>query len=232
MKRINLKTEKREVLGRKVKKLRKEGLLPVNVFGKKIKSISLQVKIDDFKKVWDQVGETGLIDIDVDGKVHPVLIHNVQIDPASGEFLHSDFHEVSLTEKTTAKVPVELQGESPAVSQKLGDLIQPVSELEVEALPEDLPEKLTLDISGLVEVDNTLTVGDIKIDPLKVKILAEPTEIVVKITALVKEEIIVPTPAAEAPEGTSPEGEVVEGVASEGAEAAPETPPSDEQPVA
>jgi large subunit ribosomal protein L25 len=99
--------------------LRKQGILPSNLFGKKIKSQALQIALNEFEKVWKEVGESGLIDIEVGEKVHPVLIHNVQIHPVSGMPLHADFHEVSLTEKTTAKVPIELIGESPAVKQNL-----------------------------------------------------------------------------------------------------------------
>jgi len=199
MKRIAIKAEKREILGRKVKKIRNEGKIPANLYGKKIKSEPLQVKNDEFKKVWDQVGETTLLDVEIGEKVHPVLIHHVQIHPVTGEILHIDFHEVSLTEKTTAKVPVELIGESPAIRQNLGVLLQPLSELEVEALPADLPEKLTVDISGLVEVDNQITVGEIKVDTKIIKILADPAEVVVKIVALQKEEVVTPPSAAEVP---------------------------------
>jgi large subunit ribosomal protein L25 len=204
MNKPTIKAEKREILGRKVNKLRKEGKIPANLYGKKIKSESIQVKQDEFKKIWEEVGETTLLKVDVEGKIHPVLIHNVQIHPLTREFLHIDFHEVSLTEKTTAKIPVELEGESPAVKQSLGVLLQTLSELEVEALPADLPEKLTIDISGLAEVDNQVVVGDIKIDSDKIKILVDPAEVVAKIVGLQKEEVVVPPPSEEAPaEGES-----------------------------
>lgn len=211
MKRLTIKTEKREVVGRKVKKLRKEGILPVNLYGSKIKSQSLQVKTDEFRKIWEQVGETTLLDLEVGEKVHPVMIHHVQIHPVSDEFIHVDFHEVSLTEKTTAKIPVELIGESSAVKQGLGVLLHTLSEIEVEALPADFPEKLTVDISGLTEVNNQVTVADIKTDP-KVKILVEATELVAKIGALQKEEVIAPAPVeVVVAEGVPAEGEVAAG---------------------
>jgi len=209
MKKTSIKAKTREIIGRKVKKLRKEGEIPANLYGKKIKSISLQVKSDEFKKVWAEVGESGLLEVEVGEKTHPVLIHNVQVHPVSGEFLHVDFHEVSLTEKTTAMVPVELTGESPAVKQSLGVLLQTMSELEVEALPADLPESLVVDISGLAEVENQITVGEIKIDS-KIKLLADPSEVVVKIGALQKEEVVAPPVTEEVPiEGeAAPSGEV------------------------
>lgn len=226
MKRQVVKAKIREIVGRKVKKMRREGETPANLYGKKIKSVSLQVKANEFKKIWEQVGETTLLDVEVGEKIHPVLIHHVQIHPVTGEILHIDFHEVSLTEKTTAKVPVELVGESPAVKQNLGVLLQPLSELEVEALPADLPEKLTIDISSLVEVDNQITVGEIKVDTKTIKILADSTEVVVKIVALQKEEVVTPPPAAEVPaEGEAvPSGETPteEGAPSETAAAGQE----------
>src|SRR3990167_11193753 len=120
MKRTQLSAEVRKTLGHKVKKLRKDGLLPGNIYGNKIKSIAVQVKLNEFKKIWDEVGETGLIDVVIGEKAHPVLIHGVQSHPVSNQLLHADFHEVSLTEKTTAKVSIELTGESPAVNQNLG----------------------------------------------------------------------------------------------------------------
>lgn len=223
MKRPKIIAEKRETLGRKVKKLRREGLLPANLYGKKIKSLALQLKIDDFQKIWREAGETGLVEVEIEEKIHPVLIHNVQIHPVSGFPLHVDFHEVSLTEKTTARVPIELVGESPAVEQKIGVLIQPLSEVEVEALPADLPEKLTVDISGLTEVDHAVTVADILLDKERVKILAELKEVVAKVVASTKEEIVVPPPTEEvvsAEEGVAP----VEGALAEGAPVGEKTP--------
>lgn len=193
--RKTLKAEERKIVGRKVKTLRKQGFIPANLYGKKIKSVSLQIKNSDFQKIWKEAGETTLIDILVGEKIHPVLIHNAQIHPTTQDFIHVDFHEVSLTEKTTARIPVEITGESPAVSQGLGALIQPLSEIEVEALPADLPENFTIDISKLEQVDSQITVGEIAVNAEKIKILIDPSEIVVKVGALQKEEIPAPVPA-------------------------------------
>ncbi len=216
MERPKLQADKRTVTGRKVKKLRREGLLPANVYGKTVKSQALEVPVKDFQKIYGLVGESGLVDLAVGAEVKPVLIHNVQLDPVSDEPLHVDFHQVSLTEKTTAMIPVELAGEPPAVEQKIGILIQPLSEVEVEALPQDLPEHLTVDVSKLVNVGDSVTVADIVVDK-KVEILTNAEELVAKIDALAKEEEIVPpTPAEgeEAVEGETPaEGEVAEGEA-------------------
>lgn len=205
-----LEAEKRKTLGRKVKKLRKEGVLPANLYGKKIKSQSLQVTLKDFQKIYQETGETGLLDLKIDSETRPVLIHNVQLHPVSGEPLHADFRQVSLTEKTVATVPIEISGESPAVEQGIGVLIQPISEIEVEALPQDLPEHLVVDISKLAQVDDQVTVSDIQIDKKKVEIKAEPSEIVVKVGPLEKEEVVAPPPVEEAvpAEGEVPAEEV------------------------
>ncbi len=211
MTRPKLQAEKRKILGRKVKKLRREGILPANLYGKGIKSESIQVSLKDFQKIYQEVGETGLIDLEIDSTIRPVLIRNVQVHPVKGEPLHADFRYVSLTEKTTVSVPIEISGESPAVEQGIGVLIQPISELEVEALPQDLPERLVVDISKLVNVDDAITVGEIEVDKKKIEIKADPSQIVVKIGPLEKEEVAPPPTKEALPEEMPSEGAVSEG---------------------
>src|SRR3989344_7810542 len=105
MKREKLAVEKRKVLGKKVKKLRREGVLPANVYGKDIKSVSVQVAQKEFDKVFKEAGETGLVDLQLDGKILPVLIHNVQTDYL-GNKLHAVFFQVNLKEKVKTMVPI------------------------------------------------------------------------------------------------------------------------------
>lgn len=207
----------RKILGRKVKKLRREGVLPANLYGKKIKSQALEMNSIDFFKIYKEVGETGLVDLTIGSQVHPVLIHNLQTHSVTSEPLHVDFRQVSLTEKTTATVPIEIRGEAPAVEQKLGILIQPLIEVEVEALPADLPDELVVDVSQLAEVNQVITVADLVYDKKKVEVKAEPTQVVAKINPLEKEEVVAPPPPAEI---VPAEGEIpVEGAvpAAEGA---------------
>jgi len=201
---ITLKVEKREILGKKVKKLRREGILPASIYGKNVKSLAVQLYLKDFLPVYKKVGETGIIELNLVGEEKPrhVLIHNVQMDPVSDNPLHVDFRQVLLTERITATIPVELVGESPAVAQKLGVLIQTLSEVEVEALPTDLPEQFTVDVSSLKEVDQAITVGDLK-PPAGVKILTSEKEILVKINPPTKEEVS-PPPAEEAAPAGAP----------------------------
>lgn len=190
---LKLKASKREIFGRKVKKLRREGILPANIFGAKIKSLAIQLPLKEFLEVYQKAGETSVIELLVEGEKEPrpVLIHNVCVDPVDNSFLHCDFRQVSLTEKITANIPIELVGEAPAESQKLGVLVQMLQEIEVEALPTNLPEKFVVDVSGLTQVDQTVTVGDLKV-PEGVKIINSPSQILVKIEPPTKEEVAPP----------------------------------------
>src|SRR3990167_4982404 len=131
----SLAAENRVVLGRKVKQLRRKGILPANITGKHIDSISVQLRLDEFNKVFSGAGETGLVSLELEGKLHPVLIHEIHWDPVYGIPLHADFLEVNLSEKVVATVPIEIIGESPAVQAEEGVLVQQMHEVEVEALP-------------------------------------------------------------------------------------------------
>jgi large subunit ribosomal protein L25 len=194
---IKLTVEKRKVTGRKVRALRRQGILPANIYGKKEKSLAVQLEAKSFLPVFKEAGETSLIELKVvdEKEARPVLIHNVQFHPVEETPLHVDFYQVDLKEKVTTKVPVELIGESPAIKDKIGILIQPLSEVEVEALPTDLPEKIEVDISGLKAVDETVLVGSVKVSE-GVKILTDEKEVLVKIEPPTKEEIA-PKPVEE-----------------------------------
>lgn len=205
-----LKAEKRTVEGRKVKKLRKEGYLPGNVFGKKIKSQSVQVNLKDFEKTYKEVGETGLLTLNVGSEDRPVLIHNLQLHPVTDDPIHVDFLQVDLKEEVEANIPVELVGESPAEKQALGTVVQYINEIKVEALPGDLPEKFEVDISTLLEVDQSIIVKDLKYDKSKVEIKDDVEAIVAKVEPPQKEEVVTPeVPEGEAggEEATPAEGE-------------------------
>ncbi len=214
---LKLKVNSRKLTGRKVKQLRREGTIPANIYGKGIKSVSIQQPLKDFATAFKQVGETGILELVVDKetKTRPVLIHNVQQHPVTGEILHVDFRQVDLTETVTVSIPIEISGEAPAIT-KGGVLIQLINEVEVEALPADLPDKFTLDVSQLEEIGQGFSLKDLKVSP-KVKLLTENLEeLVVKIESPTKEEEVKPVEVApvEGEEAATP----VEG------EAAPETP--------
>lgn len=202
-----LKAEKRTVFGRKISRLRTAGLLPGNISGKKIKSEAVQVEYKAFKEVYDEVGETGLVEIDLAGEKRPVLIHNMQVNPKTDAPVHVDFLQVDLKEKVEAQVPVEVTGESPAEKQAIGTVVQYVNEVKVEALPADLPEKIVVDTSVLAEVDQAIYIKDLQYDKAKVQIMNDPEEIVVKVEPPQKEEVVEAPVAAEGEvpaEGTAP----------------------------
>src|SRR3989344_118606 len=251
MKRFSLKVEKRKVLGKKVKKLRREGIIPGNIYGKDIKSQAVQAPLKEFMQVFKEAGETGLVDVALDSQTIPALIHNVATDYRD-DVLHADFFKVNLKEKVKAMVPVEFTGEPKAVTDKIGLLMHILSEVEVEALPADLPEKIEVDVSHLANVDEQIEVGQLKVAE-GVTVLTDPTQVVTKIGELVTKEAAeqaaeeaaaAEAAAAEsaAEEGVAPaEGEIpaegVETPAEEGAKAeapteqAPQT-PKEEKPQA
>lgn len=209
-----LKAEERKVTGRKVKTVRALGFIPGNVYGKKIKSQAVQVNKKEFELTYSDVGETGLITLQVGKDELPVLVSNVQKHPISDEFIHVDFRQVDLKTKVTAEVPVEVTGESPAEKQAIGTVVQYLNQVEVEALPADLPEKFEVDTSELSEVDQAIYVKDLKVDTTKVEIKTNGDEIIVKVEPPQKEEVIevpvvpaegeVPAEGAPAAEGEVP----------------------------
>lgn len=191
MDRLSLKAQEREVLGKKVKTLRREGILPAHVFGNKVDTEHVSVPMKEFMLIYNQAGETGLIDLKIgDEKVRPVLIREVQYDPVKGLPLHIDFYQVNLKEKVTVPVPIVLVGEEPE-SVHMGETIvlQNLSEVEVEALPTDLVENIEVNIESLKNVDDAITVADLNYNRETLTILVEPEEVVVKLAPAVSEEM-------------------------------------------
>lgn len=188
MQKHQLKVEKRTIEGKKVKSLRLNGLIPGNIYGKDIKSESIQISLKDFGKTFKEAGETGIVELNTGaGEPKNTLIRNVQVDPVTGFPLHVDFYNVSLKEKIKAMIPLVQKGESKAVSDKIGALLQPLAEIEVEALPTDLPENIEIDVTPLAEVDQEVKVKDLKVGA-GVTVLTDPEEIVIKVGSLISEE--------------------------------------------
>lgn len=187
MKKHTLTATARELVGRKVKQLRAQNLIPGTVYGKGVKSVSVAVALDAFESVYEEAGETGLIELLLGKEVRPVLVHTVQVDPVTDALLHVEFHQVDLKEKVHANVPVEFVGESPAVAQKMGVLLTVLDEVEVEALPTDLPEKITVDVAVLTEVDQEVKVSQLQVAP-GVSVLTDGSLTVVKVGPLVTKE--------------------------------------------
>jgi large subunit ribosomal protein L25 len=177
----------RTVLGRKVKHLRKSGFSPATVYGKGFTPISIQIITKELEKIYEQVGESGLVNLNLDKQSLPILFRNPQYHPVSGDLIHVDCYKVNLKEKITTAVPIELIGESFAVKE--GNILVPVTEeVEVEALPTDLPESIIVDISALENVDSVITVADLQVDRSKVEILTDAEQVIVKVEPPKEEE--------------------------------------------
>lgn len=187
MKRENLKAEKRTISGKKVKQLRRDGILPANIYGKNIESEAVQLPLKEFNTIFKIVHETGLVDLELDGKVHPVLIHNVQVHPMTYEPIHADFFQVNLKEKVKTSIPIVSVGEPKAVTDKIGVLLQSLSEVEIEALPADLPENIEVNVESLAAVDDHILLENIKI-PAEVTLLTDASQTVFRIGELVSQE--------------------------------------------
>lgn len=175
-----LKVEVRTIKGRKVKVLRRQGILPATIYGDAFEPVSIQMSAKELGVIFGHVGESGLVDLSLDGKDIPVLFRNPQYHPVGGELIHLDCYKVNLKEKITTTVPIELVGEAPIV--RTGMILVPVTEeVEVEALPADLPEKIEVDISGLETLESQITVADLVVDRSKVEIKTAGEQLVVKI---------------------------------------------------
>src|SRR3990167_2098480 len=220
MEQVPLTAQKRTVLGRKVKTLRREGVIPAHVFGHKVKTIHVQVKAGEFDKVFEKTGETGIIDLAIDGEKRPVLVKNVQTHPVSDIPLHIDFYQVNLSEKVKVQVPLEIVGEAPAVHKKTGLLLTPVTEVEVEALPADLLEKIEVDVSNFENVGDEIKVKDLKLDRAKIEIHSDEELVVAQIGELVTKEMEAIEAEIEAEQAEAVEEKVAEeGAPAEGEEA-------------
>ena len=196
---MELKAKPRTELGKKTNALRRAGFLPAVVYGEEIKSQSISVPYKDFEKAYKEAGESTLLKLDVDGKSYNVLIHDIKNDPIKDTPLHADFYAVRMDKTIRTKVHIEFFGESPAVKNEGGVLVKVMQELEVEALPQDLPHELRVDLSGLLAFKSKLFVKDILL-PKGVKILADQDEIIVLVETPRSEEELAAlkeTPTAE-----------------------------------
>ncbi len=185
--------QKRKELGKKVKSLRDSRCIPAVMFGKGLESIPLTLDLNRFIKVFSEAGETALVDINVDGISTKVLIKDVQYDPVKSTPIHACLHKVNLKEKIEANIPVEIVGaeENPLIKSGEGLVLVLLDEITVEALPADLPSNFTVDVSGITELGQGITVASLQYDKEKVEITdQEPDELVVKIDKAEMEEIV------------------------------------------
>ncbi len=169
-----------------LKEMRKAGELPAVFYGADKKTTSISVSKIEFKKVWLKAGESSTVEITTpEGKVN-VLIHDVQVDPVTDEPIHIDFLAIDMNKKITVHVPFEFEGVSEAVKNGSGTLVKVAHEIEVEALPKDLPHNIVVDISKLKTLHDQVLISDLKV-PAGVTILGEVDEVIASIAVQVEE---------------------------------------------
>ncbi len=210
MSNYTLSVKPRKLFGRKVKSLRRTGVVPGNVFGKKTTSTAIQFDVKTFKDLYAKAGETGLINLTVEGEkeARPVLVSGYQVDPVSNDLQHVDFHQVDLKQKVTATIPLVFVGEAPA--SKDGLVVATMkNEVEVEALPTDLPEHIEVDLSTMTAVGDTILASDLKIDKTKITLQIDETETIVSVQeqAKVEEPVVASDAEAEGEGAPAAEGE-------------------------
>ncbi|MBI2446293.1 MAG: 50S ribosomal protein L25 [Parcubacteria group bacterium] len=168
---LEIKSKKREIFGKKLNTLRNQGLIPAVVYGGAEGSIPLVLELKEFKRVFKYAGETTLLRLFIDKEnFKNVLIHDSSRDPITDEINHVDFYEVKMDEKITTKVPLVFTGNAPAILGLGGVLVKAMQELEIKALPADLPHEVEVDISSLKTFDDNILIKDVKL-PKNIEVL-------------------------------------------------------------
>ena len=184
---MELVVQKREILGRKVGASRKAGVIPAEIYGKGLENIHIGVSAKEFKKVFKEAGETTIINLVLDGKTYPVLIQDIKYHPIKDGIEQVDFYRVRMDEKIKVGVPLEFFGVAPGVKEKNGVLVKATQQIEIEALPADIPHTIKVDISGLNDIGKSIYIKDLKVSD-GVKLLVSPETVVATISAKVTEE--------------------------------------------
>ncbi|WP_448594832.1 50S ribosomal protein L25 [Thermoflexus hugenholtzii] len=195
-----LNAKPRNVIGKAVKALRRQGWIPAVLYGRHISPLPIQVEGRELQRVLSQArGGARLITLQVDGETHLALIREVQREPIRREILHVDFQAIEMTEKIRVEVPVIFTGASPAVERGEGVLVHGLTHVEIECLPKDLVEAITVDLSALDRVDAAIYVRDLQAPP-GVTIVSDPDELIALVTAPAAEALEEAPLPAEAPE--------------------------------
>jgi large subunit ribosomal protein L25 len=201
---VKLEASRRTVIGKKVKALRREGKLPAVIYGMNMEPLPILLDLRTTSKILRDVSQATILTIDVDGEEHTVLLRDRQRGILTGLYEHIDFLAISMTETVRTQVNVFVEGTSPAEKEFGAIVMTGAASVEVEALPGDLPESLTVDVSGLTNIGDTITVKDLEL-PKGVEVLSDATEMLAVITmpaaALAEEEEEV----LEGEEGEEPE---------------------------
>lgn len=215
---LALKATTREVLGKKTRFLRRQGITPAHLFGHNLKSLTLQCDTTEIKRVIAHAGMTTIFNLELDQEKRPrkVLIREIQRDVLGEQILHVDLYQIKMTEKLKADIPIVLTGEAPAMKLKGRLLMHQITTLSVECLPDKLPPEIEVDLSPLEEVDQAIHVSDLVLDP-EITILSDPEQLIVKISekAVAKEEVEEVAEAEEAAEVAEEEAPAAEEKAAE-----------------
>ncbi len=209
-KRHALTVEPRTVLGKQVKQLRRQGIIPANVYGHNVDSVAISIEGREFMSTLKAAGETGLIDLKVssESKARPVLITSMLRHPVTDAVLHADFYQVNLKEKLTANVPLEFVGEPALVKTHEAMVQELLQEVEVECLPTDIPSSIEVDTTILTEINQGILVSQLTV-PEGVEIKTDPEEMIVKLASAhieeTKEELAEEAAAEEAKEDAAAE---------------------------
>ena len=182
---MKLSVKKRDIHGKKVKNLRAQGLVPAVIYGKHVKAESISCVKNDLLRVYRAAWYSTPVELtgDVD---HLVLINSLQLNPVSDEIISADFLAVSRTEKVSAKIPVVTIWESQLEKLNEGKIMQVRDEIEVEALPQDLPSKFEIDVSVLQTVNDVFFIKDLKVSD-RVTVLDDP-ELPILTVAVIEDE--------------------------------------------
>ena len=188
MEEVTIKAVKREVTGKQVKALRRQGLLPAVLYGRNFPSTPISLDLRDASHTLSHMTTSALVTVVLDGEKHLALVRERQRDFIRGTLKHIDFQVVSMEEKLRTSVSVVIVGESPAVKDFNGVLVTGLDEVEVECFPQDLPERIMADVSGLKQIGDAIYVRNLVISE-KVEVLEDPNEVVVVVTAQAAEEV-------------------------------------------
>ncbi|MDI6602979.1 MAG: 50S ribosomal protein L25 [Patescibacteria group bacterium] len=178
---LSLSAKIRKDLGKRVKTLRKKGIIPGVLYGPKVEATALQLDEKEFEKVYEEAGESSLISLEVTGQAdkkekYLVLIHEIARDPLTEKPIHVDFYQPKLEEEVEVIIPIIFEGTSPAVKDLGGTLVKNISELKVKALPQKLPHEIRVDVSQLKSFEDNILIKDLKLAE-GVKISRAPEEI-------------------------------------------------------
>ena len=180
---LTLQASKRDILGKKTRFLRRQGIIPAHLFGHGLESIPLQCDTTNLQRIIARAGTTRLVALEIEGDKRPksVFIREIQRDACTGALLHIDFYQVRKRERIKADVPIVPVGEAPALKEKGRSLIHGVTSLRVECLPDKLPPRIEVDLSHLEEAEQAIYVRDIALSP-DVTVITAPDQLVVKVS--------------------------------------------------